>query len=167
MHSDFLFIVAEIAAAFAGFASLAAVISQRRESGDPRSTLDFRTLQNVLMLSLMTVAFALMPSLLERQNLAPATVWRIAAGVYVAGVSVYVWYFLQRIMNAYGGVGRELPRSFIINIAFVFASIGSQIGVMGGFAPASTYLLAISVVLYCAGFGFVRLFVSFAPDADA
>lgn len=56
MHSDFLFIIAEIAAAFAGFASLVAAISRREDRSSDQERLDFLTLQNVLLLSLLAVA---------------------------------------------------------------------------------------------------------------
>lgn len=52
MHDDFLFIIAEIAAAFAGFAGLVVVISRREDQSPEQALLVLGNLQNVLTLRL-------------------------------------------------------------------------------------------------------------------
>ena len=163
MHADFLFIIAEIGAAFAGFASLVAAISRRGDRSADQERLDFGTLQNVLLLSLQAIAFALLPNLLERLTGSESTAWRVAATCYAPVIAGYVAYTLGRLPRTYGHVGRQVPATFWLNAALIIATVVIQVLVATASVPAVAYLAGISVLLYCAGFGFVRLFVSLRP----
>ena len=163
MYSDLLFIIAEIAAAFAGFASLVAAISRREGNSYEQEILDFYTLRNVLLLSLLTIAFALVPNLLERQVSTPLVAWRMSAATFVVVVGGYVVFTLGRFPRAYQGVGRTMPLSFWMNAVVLFFGLIGQFFLAAGQAPVSIYLLSLSALIYCAGFGFVRLFTSLRP----
>ena len=167
MHADFLFIVAEIAAAFAGFASLVAALSKRGNRSPEQERLDFLTLQNVLLLSLLAVAFALLPNLLERQNLSPAVAWRSSAAAFALGVGSYCAYILRQIPGRYRELRQKVPFSFRLNAGILLLCLVAQGFCAAGAAPLSAYLLGLSALLYNAGFGFVRLFVSLRPQSPA
>jgi hypothetical protein len=159
VHDDLLFVMA----AFAGFASLVAAISRRGDDSPEQVEYDFRTLRNVLLLSLQAILYALAPVLLARQGLSTEFAFR-ASGVlmFVAG-GVYVLFTLSALPAAYGQLGRTVPLSFKLNAGVVIGGILSQGASALGWIPTDTYVLAIAGFLYCAGFGFVRLFVSLRP----
>jgi hypothetical protein len=165
VHEDFLFIVAEIAAAFAGFASLVAAISRRADRTLVEQRLDFGTLQNVLMLSLLTVAFALLPNLLERQDLDTALAWRASAAAFAVVVGIYATYVLKELPGVYRDLGKRVPPTFRVNAGLLLAGLILDVFCVFGALPLSIYLLGLAALLYNAGFGFVRLFVSMKPGS--
>jgi hypothetical protein len=83
MPHDFLFIVAEIAIAFAGFAGLVVAISGRQGRSPERARLELVLLRNVLLIGLLVVAFALFPSLLLQMGAEPEAAWRVSAAVFL------------------------------------------------------------------------------------
>lgn len=164
MHADFLFITAEIAAAFAGFASLVAIISTRGDRSPAHEELDFLTLRNVLFLSLMTIFFALLPNLLGRLLSETVVAWRAAAVGYVVVVAPYTAYFYRLMSGVYGGIGTSVPSTFHFNATLLLLSaIAMTLTATNAVAP-EIYLLGVANLLYNAGFGFVRLFVSLRPQ---
>ena len=163
MHDDLLFVMAEIAAAFAGFSSLVAAISRRGDDTPEQVEFDFRTLRNVLLLSLQAILFALVPVLLERQGLSSEAAFRAAAALFAITGAAYVAYTIRSLPAAYREIGRRTPLSFQINAGMLIVGLLSQAASALGLLPIHTYLLALAVFIYCAGFGFVRLFVSHRP----
>ena len=163
MHDDLLFVMAEIAAAFAGFSSLVAAISRRGNESADQIEFDFRTLRNVLLLSLQAILFALAPSLVESQGFSTEMAVRLSGGfVFVVG-GAYTLFTIRALPAAYHQVGRTVPLSFKVNSGIVMTAIALQGANALGVVPTNTYLLAVAGFLYCAGFGFVRLFVSLRP----
>jgi hypothetical protein len=167
VHTDFLFIVAEIAAAFAGFASLAAAIATRQEQTLDQARLDFRTLQNVLVLSLLTIAFSLVPSAIARQGIEAPTAWRVCAAAFCVAKASYLAYFLPQILTAYRSLGRRAPISFVANACLAAGSCIVLGACAAGMLPPSSYLLSLIVLLYLAGFGFIRFFISMGRSLGA
>ena len=166
MHSDFLFIVAEIAAAFVGFSSLVAVISSRTDRTPEREEFDFYTLRNVLLLSLMAIFFALLPNLLERLSADARLAWRISAAIYSGVIGLYIVYTWPLFTRTYRGIGRSVPATFHVNALALFLCAIAQTFAAVDRIAADTYLIGLSVLLYNAGFGFVRLFVSLRPQSQ-
>ena len=167
MHSDLLFIIAEIGAAFAGFSSLVAAISRRSDDGPERVQLIFKSLHNALMASLIVVAFALLPSIVIRQSVEPEVAWRSSAAACSLLFSLYIASALRRLLGAYRASGEAVPRGFMFNTA---ASIGCVLifaACAVGVFPTSSYLVALAGILYCAGVAFLRFFVSMGQFDDA
>ena len=167
MHTDFLFIVAEIAAAFAGFTTLVAAISRRQDDTPEQGQLAFGTLQNALVLSLFTVAFALIPSVIERQGVTPSVAWRGSATAAAATIAPYIAYVLRSLVSAYRAANQRAPLTFVANMAVGFASLFTFALCAAGTLPTSSYLLALSALLYLAGFAFVRFFVTIGRASAA
>jgi len=160
---DLLFVMAEIAAAFAGFASLVAAIARRGDDSSERIEFDFRTLRNVLLLSLQAILYALAPVLLAHQGLSSEVAFRMSGALMFVAGGAYVLFTLNALPSAYTQIGRTVPVSFKLNAAIVMFGILSQGASAVGLVSIQTYLLAIAAFIYCAGFGFVRLFVSLRP----
>ena len=83
----------------------------------------------------------------------------IAYGVLLNGVCDW-----NGCEDAFSQFGRTVPLSFKLNATLVLLGVTSQGGGALGLLPFHTYLVALSFFLYCAGFGFVRLFVSLRPQ---
>ena len=164
MHADLLFVMAEIAAAFAGFSSLVAAIARRDSNDRDQLEFDFRTLRNVLLLSLQAIAYALLPTVIEGQGVSSELSFRLSACVFFLAGGPYLAFTLRQIPNAYSRLSRTVPLSFWINAGAVIIAVGAQAFVGLGLLPIHTYLIALALFLYCAGFGFVRLFVSLRPS---
>ncbi len=76
---DTLLVVAEIAVAFAGFASIVSVVGQRAA---PQLPVRYRWSLRGMIVCALTVAFAaLLPALLSWFELPTSLIWRAAAGV--------------------------------------------------------------------------------------
>jgi hypothetical protein len=73
VHTEFLFIVAEVPVAFAGFAGLVFAISGRRDQEPEQTRLQFELLRNVLGTSLLVIAFALIPPMIGDIGAPPDT----------------------------------------------------------------------------------------------
>ena len=79
VHTEFLFIVAEVAVAFAGFAGLVVAISGMRDQEPEKARLQFELLRNVLGTSLLAITFALIPPMIADMGASPEATWRGSA----------------------------------------------------------------------------------------
>jgi hypothetical protein len=163
-HADFLFIVAEIAIAFAGFAGLVTVISKREDRSAAQSHLDVERLKVVLVLSLLTAAFALLPSLISRMEADPETAWRVAAGLFLVVSVGFLGRSVPVVLRAYGPANHGVPRTVWLSLGVIGAKWIALALCAIGILPVSTYLAALFATLYLAGVTFVRIFVSLASD---
>ena len=161
MHEDTLFIIAEIAAAFAGFASLVAAIANRNSRSTEEEDLNFSTLKNVLVISLLTLAFALAPVVLEKQGLGFTESWRISGagftiifGLYLSG-SVF-----REIVPAYRSANRRIPVTLVANTVLAYSVVLIMALCALGVVEPIRYLLGLAAMLYFSGAGFLRFFVS-------
>ena len=85
--TDSLHLIAELAVAFAGFASLVAVIGRRQGRDYPHW--DAARLGSMLETSLLVIAFSLLPLLPFKAGPSAQSSWRISAGVFaVFGVAL-------------------------------------------------------------------------------
>ncbi len=99
-NADFLFVTAEIAAAFVGFASVVAVLGQRTTRDDP--SLDAFRLRGMIQYGLLVVFSALLPYLLHSAGLVGAPLWRVASAlVSVAGVALLIDGIVRGRTNAH------------------------------------------------------------------
>ena len=70
---------------------------------------------------------------------------------------------INTLPRAYRELGRRLPMSFRVNAGLIIVSVVAQALCAFGLLPFGSYLVGLSVLLYAAAFGFVRLFVSLRP----
>ncbi len=94
-EAEFLFTIAEVAAAFAGFSTLVVVVAQRsRYSTSGLSTV---RLTNMLRLSLLVILFSLVPYLPMYLGVAEIDAWRISSGLFAL---LWLAYFLDCLRRA-------------------------------------------------------------------
>ncbi len=95
--SDLLLTIAEVAVAFAGFASLVSILGQRSSQDDLYvSSVRMRAM---VLYSLLVVAFSLSPFVFNRYGLQDETVWRVSSALFaIAVVAVEVW-LIRRVVR--------------------------------------------------------------------
>lgn len=166
MHTDLLFIVAEVGAAFAGFATLVAVISDHSGRPPEQVRLHFRMLQNALIGSLFCIAFAILPTVVERQAVEPTVAWRVSAAACSLVFGGYIAYVLPRLIRSLRAAGQSVTPSFVANTivsgAWVLVFAACAIGAL----PTSSYLIALTGILCSAGIAFLRFFLLLGRESD-
>jgi hypothetical protein len=163
---DFLFTVAEVAVAFAGFAGLVTVLTQRLAKTERE--FDVVRFRDMLFLSLIAAAFSLLPTLPSAFGASDEATWRLSAVLFLIA---WAGFGLQGLI-----AGLRLSRSgtrpfsrplFWSNLAIhVPAMIALLLVAIDAPLVASVrsavYLAALFAMLYLAGAYFVALFISLA-----
>jgi hypothetical protein len=163
---DFLSTVAEVAVAFAGFAGLVTVLTQRLAKTERE--FDIVRFRDMLLLSLIAAAFSLLPTLPSAFGASDEATWRLSAVLFLIA---WAGFGLQGLI-----AGLRLSRSgtrpfsrplFWSNLAIhVPAMIALFLVAIDAPLVASVrsavYLAALFAMLYLAGAYFVALFMSLA-----
>ena len=162
----FLFTVAEVAVAFAGFAGLVTVLTQRLT--ETQREFDVVRFRDMLLLSLIAAAFALFPTLPGTFGADEETTWRVSSGLFVVA---WAGFGLQGLFAGFrlsrSGT-RPFSRPLFWNnlVAYVPSVVALLLVAAGADAVAgiraAVYLSALYVLLYLAGAYFVALFISLA-----
>jgi O-antigen/teichoic acid export membrane protein len=168
-NADTLLALAEISAAFTGFAALVSVL--RRDSQEPtQASHDLLRLRLVISSSVAGVAAALIPMGLAGYGLDSGLTWRLAAVIFL----IFDNGVIVSFVGAYQPVRGTFPpdRLAVTVVASLeFVEQASLLAVVFGvsFAPASAlYVTALITNICQAGFIFVRFVGStFRHPADA
>jgi glucan phosphoethanolaminetransferase (alkaline phosphatase superfamily) len=157
--SDVLLTLAEVAVAFAGFASIVAIFQVRWTREDV--PFDLFRFWVMLAFSLATLLFALLPFLLHFLGLSDDATWRSCSALlalFVVANGVFIGNLVRRRVPT---VVSSLTRSLNIGANTTYAvtlisQITNLLGVLGrpGFG---LYLLGLLLILVGAGVNFVRL----------
>ena len=156
-NADTLLSMAEIAAAFAGFAALVSVI--RRASDQPADAVhDLLRLRLVISSSVAGVAAALIPVGLAGYGLDTGVIWRLAALIFL----IFDNGIIVSFIGSYRPVRGTFPPDRLA-VALVFSLeaveqvslVAVVLGLTFGNAPA-LYVTALIANLCQAGFIFVR-----------
>lgn len=157
--SDVLLTLAEVAVAFAGFASVVAIFQARWTRSE--TPFDLFRFWVMLAFSLATLVFALLPFLLHFLGLPDSTMWRLSSallGLFVLGNALFISRLIRRRVPA---VVSSLTTSLSVSAnatytAALAAQVTNLVGVFGG-PGFGLYLLGLFLVLFGAGVNFVRL----------
>ncbi len=158
-NADFLFVTAEIAAAFVGFASVVAILGQRVTRDDP--SLDAFRLRGMIQTGLLVVLSALLPYLLHSAGFVGAALWRISSAlVSVAGVALLIDSFVViRRVVLFPPSGRWVG---LLALALLVATpllLGlAALGIPPN--PLSSYLVALYLYLLITALGLFRIVTS-------
>lgn len=167
-ESEVLLTIAEVAVAFAGFASLVGILGQGTSADDPR-VIGVR-MRGMLLSSLMVVGFSIFPILLARYGLSVDVIWTASSLVLLAATAFYYVWFL----GALQALGRaEIPtttfqrRVIIPTLLLVAASLAALLVANVFLATPAVYLTALALVLFQSGFAFCLIVFSFLPRVEA
>ena len=153
VEADFLFTIAEVAAAFAGFSTLVVVVA--RGSHDTSEVASAR-LTNMLRLSLLVILFSFVPYLPAYVGASEASAWRISSGLFALLWLSYLVYSLRDMVRFRGRVGvvnkinffGVEPVAILVLTAGAFGLWRSYIGFV--------YLSSLLAMLYVSGFLFLQ-----------
>ncbi len=156
-EAEYLFVSAEIAAAFVGFASVVAILGQR--SGRDDASLDTFRVRVMIEAGLLTVFAALLPVLLHRTGFGES-IWRVSSALTAAtGAAVFVGTVRRfprgkatresRSVANFGGI-----LLFVPTLVLVFAAFGVPAD------AASSYFVALYIYLASAALGLFRVVTS-------
>ena len=169
-ESDVLLTIAEVAVAFAGFASLVGLLGKGSSADDPR-VLGFR-MRAMLLTSLLVVAFSLFPILFDRYGASQRWVWT-ASSLALLVVSLRYAYWFWESLVALGRaevLSTKFQRRVIIpTLLSALVGLGVLLVVNVIIAAPAVYLTALAVLLFQSGFAFCLIVFSFLPrisDAD-
>lgn len=156
-NTDTLLSMAEIAAAFAGFAALVSVI---RRSSDQKADAahDLLRLRLVISSSVAGVAAALIPVGLDGYGLEPALTWRLAALIFLLFDNGIIAGFVGAYQPVRGSFPPDRLAVVLVSILEVLEQ-GSLLAVVFGIAAGSApalYVTALIANLCQVGFIFVR-----------
>jgi hypothetical protein len=163
---DFLFTVAEVAVAFAGFAGLVTVLTQRLAKTERE--FDIVRFRDMLLLSLIAAAFSLLPTLPSAFGASDEATWRLSAVLFLIA---WAGFGLQGLI-----AGLRLSRSgtrpfsrplfwsnLVIHVPAMIALLLVAIDApLVASVRSAVYLAALFAMLYLAGAYFVALFISLA-----
>jgi hypothetical protein len=164
---DLLLTTAELAVAFAGFASLVGVFSQRRTGKIDRDVAN--PLRVMLDYSLITLFSSLGPFLPMISDTKETVVWQLSSALWIGGILIYT--FLNRswlrevYVDTYLRPGPRLVVQFL-DWASAIAMLGNALGVF--WTPS--FLVYYAVLLWFLGgaaIGFVQVVASTWREAAA
>jgi hypothetical protein len=162
-ESELLLTYAEVAVAFAGFASLVSILGQRA-SADHSLVLSAR-MRTMLVTSLLVTAFALFPLIVFRYGARPTAVWLLSTVVLlIATVAYLVW-----ILRAFRSLRRHVPpnrlqRRVILPVLYLtFLTLVIVLVANTMVRSPALYITALSLLLFQGGFAFALIVFSFLP----
>jgi len=156
-NQDTLLALAEIAAAFAGFAALVSVIP-RGENRSASPAHDLLRLRLVISGGVAGVVAAILPLGLSGFLSSMDLVWRLSAVAFLVLDNSVIWAFL----GAYQPVRGSFPPDRLAVSIFMSLEVIEQVGLLavvlglGPWSPAGVYVAVLTANLVQAGFIFVR-----------
>ncbi len=161
VEADFLFTIAEVAAAFAGFSTLVVVVAQRSRKGLVAAI----RLTNMLRLSLLVILFSLVPYLPVYFGGSAIGAWRISSGLFAL---LWLAYLLAGLRQAlpHGFRGYSLLNKinfFGVEALAILALFGGAFGAWRS-ETAFVYLCCLLAMLYISGWLFLQQVVEIARD---
>lgn len=154
--SDYLYLVAELAVAFAGFTAIVSVLDRRFGAGS--ATINVVRLRQMLEVSLVVIAASLMPGLLSWLGLREPLVWRVACTFLVVGGAAF---YLNQTARGLSAEARAIPGFNLMYARFlqllgIGALVASGLGAFGWIPAAGGFHLAVTLLLALAGLQFLR-----------
>lgn len=150
-ESDFLSLIAELAAAFMGFSLVVGLL----QPDDPAAGIMLAAMRGVAELALVAVLAALLPLLLEVFELMNSTIWRLAGGM--AGMSWLVAHVLAA--RRFSRLGTSMVTSKSTFLIAAVATVGILLffsaSLLSGTHAGAFYCAATACALVCSAFLFV------------
>jgi hypothetical protein len=147
---DLLLTVAEVATAFAGFASLAAVFANSSREVARMTEMRF---QSMLVYSLATVAFCFVPLVPQYYDFSTGSTWQIASSLLAVGITAAN---LLLFLRNRGSAPTALPRLRLITwLALSWLPVAlAGFGLLGVGAIVGNYMVALLAMLSLSAWSF-------------
>jgi hypothetical protein len=150
-HQEFLFMVAEVAAAFVGFSLIVGIL--RPAEGAVR----FLFLRDVAGISLIAIAGSLLPYLLFQFGVRGEPLWRASSGGLSLGWLIGMAYGIRKFTAVGSPPWKMTPTLFVFGSLINLGGTGSLLWsvLVGGSLSGPRYILALSLLLAQAGLMFI------------
>ncbi len=165
--ADLLLTIAEVAVAFAGFASLVSILGQRSARDDFRvSSVRMRAM---VLYSLLVVAFALFPFVFNRYGLSDEAVWRVSSALFAIAVAAVEVWLIRRVMRLHALSHRTLPVLVIVipTLSLAGLTLLANATIVPSSLTAAVYLTGLGLLLFLAGLVFALILFSFLARVDS
>jgi hypothetical protein len=166
---DLLLTLAEVAVAFAGFASLVSILGQRSSRDSP--VVQAARLRGLIVSSLIVVAFAFVPFVPYRFGSSQFAVWQISSAAFAVaggGMAVVAFGNMSRVRSAGSAPPGFTWRGVVIGTILVVAEALLLGNTLGAFSTSAAAIYIVSLLLYLgvAGFMFANLLLSFLASPE-
>lgn len=163
-EADILLTVAEVAVAFAGFASLVSILGRGTALADPK-VLSLR-MRAMLISSLLVVGYAFVPVIFDAYGASPDIAWQGSSLLLlVATLSYYGW--LQGAISTLGRAGltpTPFQRRVIVPVLLLtLVAVSLLLLANAVVAMPAVYMTALGLLLFQSGFAFTLIVFSFLP----
>lgn len=159
---DLLLTISEVAAAFAGFASLVTILGQRAARDDVRvSSVRMRAM---VLYSLLVVAFSLLPFFFNRYGMPEIIVWRMSSLLFaIAIAAVETWLIRQVIWLGSLHLPSRRPVLFVVlpTLSSAMLLLLANATLVPSSQAAAVYLTGLGLMIFLAGFVFALILFSF------
>ncbi len=165
-HGEILFTIAEVAVAFAGFASIVGILG-RRSTSSPDDLVALR-MRIMLLHSLTVVAFSFVPHLIHTYGIEGEVVWRASSGFWLI-VSGFVGVSIAVRVRALISASDYRDRTGIVALGVFIADTGLSLANVLGLTEqiaAAVYLTALALRLFLSGLAFSSVISSFLTPSE-
>lgn len=164
-ESELLLTLAEVAVAFAGFASLVSILGQR-SSVDHALVLGAR-MRAMLLSSLLVTAFALLPAVIAWYGPTPRSTWFISSLLFLVVVVAYLTWFTTALRSLSRKVAPNWFQRYVIIpvLSVLFLGLVSALLINTVVQGPALYVTALALLLCQGGFAFCLIVFSFLPGA--
>jgi len=152
---DFLYTVAQVGVTYAGFSTLVTVVAYGRDTGAMPARIYY-----MLLLSIIVIAFAFVPVVIQAYDVSEALAWRMSSGLF--GI---VWgaYWINAIVKLKTRFQVWDTLSTLNKLHTVVLHPGSAtclllgiFGLWGTYTPA-VYVTMLFIMLYMSAFLFLQI----------
>jgi len=167
-EAEILLTVAEVAVAFAGFASLVSILGRGTADADPR-VLSLR-MRAMLISSLLVVGFSLVPVLLYGYGMRPHEAW-VGSSLLLLVTNLGYYWWLQQAILTLGRAGltptRFQRRIIIPTLLLTLLAVSFLLAANLKLAMPAMFLTALALLLFQSGFAFCLIVFSFLPSIQS
>jgi hypothetical protein len=165
-ESDLLLTLAEIAVAFAGFASLVSILGER-QSVDHALVLSAR-MRAMLLSALLVTGFAVLPPAINAYAADPGTTWAIAYPLLLIGAGAYLawlWVTLHSLQRARDFSNRPFQTFVILPVLLLTSLAIASLAIFNlVLRRPGLYLTVLLLILFQGAFAFALIVFSFLPQ---
>ena len=154
---EFFYTVAQVGVTYAGFSTLVAVVAYRNDSGALPARIYY-----MLLLSIIVIAFALLPTVIGAFGVEERNLWRLSSALYGITWSVY-WVnaiiTIRKRFRIWGSINlvNKINTAVVHPVSTTLLILGA-LGVWSEWTDA-VYITALFIMLYMSAHLFLQIIV--------
>jgi hypothetical protein len=153
--------VAEVSVAFAGFAGIVSVFGRSRIDPEVRMW----RIRVMILTSLVTLLFALLPAALLESGLLRESAWRISTLLLSAGIAAQLYLTLHWMPASFGGLLATRIGVFLSCSSIIFSAMEFGVSLkLIPLAASAAYFWGLLYLLFLCAQHFFRLILAVDPD---